>query len=140
MDQFSALLPPNNPKNQNFEKRREKPADVIILHKCTQNYDHMLHCFWDRALDGCNFYFSFWAIFFPFATTQKIKILKKWKKHLDIIILQMCTKNYDHMMYSSWDMVHNRWPFSITRKNKCLGFLFNSQYLKSFKCNRPKNI
>ena len=28
---------------------------------------------------------------------------------LDIIILHMCTKNYDHMMYGSWDMVHNRW-------------------------------
>ena len=28
--------------------------------------------------------------------------------HGDIIILHMCTKNYDHMMYSSWDMVHNR--------------------------------
>ena len=27
----------------------------------------------------------------------------------DIIILPMFTKNYDQMMYSSWDMVHNRW-------------------------------
>ena len=27
--------------------------------------------------------------------------------HGDIIILQMCTKNYDHMMYG--DMVSNRW-------------------------------
>ena len=26
----------------------------------------------------------------------------------DIIILHMCTKNHDHMMYDSWDMVHNR--------------------------------
>ena len=25
----------------------------------------------------------------------------------DIIILHMCTKNYDEMMYSSWDMVHD---------------------------------
>ena len=42
---------------------------------------------------------------------QKIKIFKKWKKktkaHRDIIILQMCTKNYNHRMYSSWDMVCN---------------------------------
>ena len=37
-------------------------------------------------------------------TTQKIKILKKWKKvHVDIIILQKCTKNHDHMLYCSWD-------------------------------------
>ena len=28
---------------------------------------------------------------------------KKWKNLLDII-LQMCTKNHNHMMYGSWDM------------------------------------
>ena len=26
----------------------------------------------------------------------------------DIIILHMCTKNYDQMMYGSWDMVRDR--------------------------------
>ena len=31
------------------------------------------------------------------------------KRPGDIIILHMCTENYDQMMYSSWDMVHNRW-------------------------------
>ena len=25
----------------------------------------------------------------------------------DIIILHKCNKNYGHMMYGSWDMVHN---------------------------------
>ena len=41
---------------------------------------------WDMACDRCNCYFSFWAIFCPFTplTAQKIKILKKWKKHLEI--------------------------------------------------------
>ena len=61
--------------------------------------------------DRCNCYFSFWAIFCPFMplTAQKIKILKKWKKTPgDIIILHMCTKNYDQMMYGSWDMVRDR--------------------------------
>ena len=27
----------------------------------------------------------------------------------DIIILQICTKNDDHMMYGSWDMVRDGW-------------------------------
>ena len=27
----------------------------------------------------------------------------------DIIIVYMCTKNYDQMMYGSWDIVCNRW-------------------------------
>ena len=66
---------------------------------------------------GCNFYFSFWAIFCHFTpTAQKIKMKKqknkkktKQKKTIgDIIILHMSTKTYDQMMYSSRDMVPNR--------------------------------
>ena len=43
--------------------------------------------------------------------TQNSKIFKKQKKKKtnkqarDITILDMCTKNYDHMIYGSWDMV-----------------------------------
>ena len=70
----------------------------------------MLHCSWDMVCDGCN-YFSFWAIFCPFTplTARKVKIKKKKKKKTpeDIIILHMCTKNYDHMI-TSWDTVHDR--------------------------------
>ena len=81
LDHFLPFYPPNNPKNQNFEKLKKTPGDIIILHKCTKNHDHMLYCSWDMACDRCNCYFSFWAIFCPFTplTTQKIKILKKWK-------------------------------------------------------------
>ena len=49
--------------------------------------------------EGCNCYFSFWAIFCPFTllTAQKIKIFNKQrnKKTPKDIILQMCNKNYD---------------------------------------------
>ena len=52
---FFALLPPNSPKNQNFEKMKQKPGD-IILHKCTKNYDQMMYGSWDmlcgRQMDG----------------------------------------------------------------------------------------
>ena len=37
---FFALLPRKNLKNQNFEKMKKKPQDIIILHKCTTNHDH----------------------------------------------------------------------------------------------------
>ena len=41
-------------------------------------------------------------------TTQKIKILKTSKKTpVDIIILDTCTKNHDHMLYCSLDMSCN---------------------------------
>ena len=62
--------------------------DVIILDKYTKNHGHMLYCFWDMARDGCNCYFSFWAIFCPFAplTAQKNqKNFKKNKTHGDIV-------------------------------------------------------
>ena len=34
----------NNPKNQNFEKERKKtPGDIITLHVCTINNNHMVY-------------------------------------------------------------------------------------------------
>ena len=44
---FFLLLTPNNLKNQNFEKMKKKkekktPADIIILHTCMINENHMM--------------------------------------------------------------------------------------------------
>ena len=38
-----ALSSPNNPKFQNFEKMKQPSADIIILHKCTINGNHMMY-------------------------------------------------------------------------------------------------
>ena len=38
-----ALLPPNNPQNQNFENMKKIPTDIIILHMCTINDNHMMY-------------------------------------------------------------------------------------------------
>ena len=75
LDCFLPFYPPNNPKNQNFEKLKKTPGDIIILHKCNKNHDHMLHCSLDMVHNEFN-YFLFWAIFYPFTslTAQKIKI------------------------------------------------------------------
>ena len=65
------------------------PADIIILYKCTKNHDHILYYSWDIVRDGCNCYFSFWAIFAllhapppsaPPVTAWKMKMKKKKKK------------------------------------------------------------
>ena len=106
---FLPFHPPNSPKNQNFKKMEKTSGDIIILPKHPKNHDHMLYCSWDMVCDRCN-YFSFWAIFCPFTplTAQKIKILKKWKKHLEISSFYMCNKYHDHMLYCSWDMVCDR--------------------------------
>ena len=56
----------------------------------------------------CILFFSFWDIFYSFtpliAPKSKLKKNEKISFFKDIINLQMCTKNYDYMMYSSWDM------------------------------------
>ena len=108
---FCPFCPPSSPKNQNLIKKKKTPGDIIILHKCTKNRDHMLYCSWDMVRDRCNWYFSFWAIFCPFTslTAWKMKFSKKWKKLLKIyiIILNNCTKNHDHMLYCSWDKLRD---------------------------------
>ena len=75
-DLFFVYLPPNNPENQNFEKWKKRVAISFtqVYHKW-QSYDA-----WFLR------YVSFWVIFCSFTplTTQKIKILKKWKKELEI--------------------------------------------------------
>ena len=38
-----ALLPPNNPKNKNFEKIKKTPGDIIILCKCSINDNDMMY-------------------------------------------------------------------------------------------------
>ena len=39
-----AILPPENPENQNFEKIKKKmPGSIIISHKCNINDSHMIY-------------------------------------------------------------------------------------------------
>ena len=92
MAYFSPFYPLTCLKNENFKKRKKTPGDIIILHKCTKNHDHMLYCFWDMPCDRCNCYFSFWAIFCSFTplTAQKIKISKKQKRQLEISSFYIC--------------------------------------------------
>ena len=112
LDHFLPFYSPNNPKNQNFEKMKQNSRDIIILHKCTIYDNHMMHGSWDMKCDRHNF-LSFWTIFCHFnsLTTQKIKILKKWKKMHGDIILHMCTINKNQMIYGSWDIEHDRQIF-----------------------------
>ena len=101
---FWTAFCPDNLKSQNFEKLKKTPGDTIILHKCTKNHDHMLKCSWDMACDRCNCYFSLWAIFCPF-TAQKIKVLQKWKTHLEISSFYICAPK----MLMRWYTVPEKW-------------------------------
>ena len=78
----------NNPKNQNFQKMKKTPGDIIILHLCTTNYDAW---FMRRGAQQTEFFVTL-GYFFPFIPSlspnpppkaQKIKI-KSEKKRLEI--------------------------------------------------------
>ena len=63
----------------------------IILQMCTINDSHMMYSSWDMKCNKQNFW-SFSTIFCPFTplTTWKIKILKNWKRHLEILSFYTC--------------------------------------------------
>ena len=70
---FCPFTPLTGPKNQSFEKMKQKLGDIIILNKSNKNYDHMLHR--SIAHDGCNFHFLFSTAFFPLKAPGDITIL-----------------------------------------------------------------
>ena len=95
--QFLSFYPASSPKSENFKTMKKAPGDIIILHKCTKNHDHMLYCPWDMAHGTCNCCFSFWQFFslLPPKSPKKQNFKKMKKSPADIIILHTCTKNYD---------------------------------------------
>ena len=99
---FLPFYPLKNPENQNFEKMKKMPGDIIISHKCTINDNNIMYDSWDMKHNRQNF-LSFWAIFCPFTllTSQKIKILKRWKNHWEIpSFYTSVPKNHDHICYT----------------------------------------
>ena len=65
---------PLNPEKQNFEKMKKTPVDIIILHKCNINDNHMMNGSGDTKHDR-QYFLSFRDIFCPFTplTTEKSK-------------------------------------------------------------------
>ena len=100
LDHFLPFYLPNKSKNQNFEKIKKLPGDIIILHRCNINGNHMMYGSWDTERDGQRF-LSFWTIFCPFTplTTWKIKIWKNEKK----------TLRYHHFT----QVYQNSWSYAI---------------------------
>ena len=98
-----ALLPPTNQSNQNFEIMKKGLGDVIILHMRSKNQDDVMYASWDMECHRQHF-LSFWVVLCPFThlTTQKIKILKKWKKHLEILSYYLFT--YVYHKWRSYDV------------------------------------
>ena len=84
---FWSFTPLTARKMKISKQYKKTPVDIIILHKCSRNQDHMRYYSWDIVCDRCNCYFLIWVIFCPFTspspppqTIPKMKIWKKWKK------------------------------------------------------------
>ena len=134
LDRFLPFYPPTDPENQNFEKIKKVPQDIIILQMSTINDNHMMYRTWDMECNRQNL-LSFWTIFCPFTLPNNLKnqnFEKMQKIPGNIIILHRFTINDNHMMYGSWDMKRDGqnflsfwtvfWPFTLltTRKIKIL--------------------
>ena len=116
--QFFALLPtpthPSTPaplltiQKKKLWKNEKTPWDIIILHMCTINDNHMMYGSWDM---NCNWqkFLSFWTIFCPFALNPKI--FEKLKNMPRDGTLHKCTKNHDHMLHCSCDTTCDRCNF-----------------------------
>ena len=101
------------PEKSEFSKNEKKIArDIIILHTCTKNHNHMRWSSWDTERQN---FWSFWAIFYPFnppspspnnPDNQNFEKIKKAPG--DVITLDLCNKKHDHMMYAYSDMEGNR--------------------------------
>ena len=88
---FFALLSPYGPRELKFWKMKKIPEDIIILQMCTINDSYMMYSSWDMKCNALNF-LSYWTMFCSFTplTTQKIKLLKNWKKCLEILSFYAC--------------------------------------------------
>ena len=92
-----------------MEKTLKTPGYITLLHMCTINKDHMMYGSSDMECDRIFSHFGPSTALLTSLITQKIKVLKKWKKTPeDIIVLHTCTINDNHMIYSFCDMKHYR--------------------------------
>ena len=112
------------------EKKLEKNlGDIILLHMCTINENHMMHGSWDIKAQGIEF-LAIWGHFLPFdpLTTPKIKFLKKWKTLLEIS--------------SFYTSVHHKWQSYdvwFLKYEACRQNLSFSLFLPFYCSNSPKN-
>ena len=86
-------------KNQNFEKMKKLPGDIINLHRCNINDNSMKYGSWDTDCDGQNF-LSFWTIFCTFTPLKTHKITKK---------LKFCKNEKNSWRYYHFTQVYHEW-------------------------------
>ena len=97
------IIQPEKWKFWTNEKKAWRYYHFTVVHHKWWSYN-----VWLLRYGAQHNFLLFLAIFCPFTNNPKIKILKKWKKHLEILSFHMCPINDNNMMYGSWDMEHDR--------------------------------
>ena len=102
---FTFLLPQQLEKSE-FWKNEKKLQGILSFYICVPKI-MIRWCVVPEIWCVTDVLISHFGLFLPFylPNSQKSQSFEKMKKMpREIIILYMCTKNYNHMMYSSWDM------------------------------------
>ena len=108
----SFTCPPNNPKKLKFGKNEKRSLKILLFYTCVPKM-RIIWCMILEIWSLTDWFLSFWTIFCPFTpspllqTTQKLNKKNEKRMPRDIILLQMCTINKDHMMYVFWDIKCN---------------------------------
>ena len=108
----SFTCPPNNPKKLKFGKNEKRSLKILLFYTCVPKM-RIIWCMILEIWSLTDWFLSFWTIFCPFTpsplpqTTQKLNKKNEKRTPRDIILLQMCTINKDHMMYVFWDIKCN---------------------------------
>ena len=85
--------------------KMKKIAGDIILHLFNKNHNHMRYDSWDKKRhDKIICHFGPFFTFLPPSNPENQNFEKMKKESGDVIILHLCTKNYDQIMYASWDV------------------------------------
>ena len=106
---FLPFDPPNNLKNQNFEKMK-KILKILSFYICIPQM-MIIWCLVPEIWSTTGKFFCHFGLFFalfPPNNSENQKFEKMKKATIDIIILQMCTINENDMIYGSWDVEPDR--------------------------------
>ena len=126
---FLPFYPTIYPKNKIWKKCKNTPGDIILLHICSINEDHMMYGSCNTRHGKQNF-LSFWAIFLHLTllATQKINIFKKMKKKL--------WRDYHFtLVYHKW-WSYDVWFLRHETQNTIFFVIFNYFFLPP---NNPEN-
>ena len=127
-----------------FGKNVKKNGNIILLHMCTINEDHIVYDSWNIRHNRQFFVILGHFLLVDPPNNQKNQNFEKMKKALEDIILPLCTTNYDHiilplctandnhMMYGFLDMECDRIFFVILD-------YFLSFYLTILPPSNPEN-